>query len=289
MGVAAGGHQGRGVLEHRERGLAQPGGRDALPVLRGIPASTPRAVAADPRRRCRRRRAGRGGRALLLGEGEREVRRGDLGVAGGLGRALGDGERLGHLRGGLQLHAGLSSDEAGGRGSSGATAKVECIPLNSLAVGATVPRAGPAPPVLALRRAGRGLGRTSPRAPVRQRLEPARRPWATGRTRRRRSRRHGPLVVVGVVLPPAPAGRPRTLPNASAIVGDVAVGEDQQVSLTTGEERPRGRGAAVGWGAVAGPVRSPRGRPRPLRRHRGAGRRRGSAPGVSTGGAGPLR
>ena len=133
VGVAAGRHQRRGVLEHRR---ARPGPSAGVatvaPVVRGIP----RQHRAGGGRHALRRAAGRGeqggrGGALLLGERQGQVGGGDLGVAGGLRRALGDGQGLGHLGGGLQLHAGLSCDEVVGRGSSrGNPAKVESIPLN---------------------------------------------------------------------------------------------------------------------------------------------------------------
>ena len=170
VGVAAGGHQRGGVLEHRERGLPETGGRDALAGAARHPGEHPSGGRGDALggRAGSREEGGRGG-ALLLGEREREVRRRDLGVAGGLGRALGDGERLGHLRGGLQLHAGLSSDEAGGRGSSGATCPKLSVfrstPLPDRGVtgrtrGHRLRLPGPS-----LRRAVRGRGRTSRRAP----------------------------------------------------------------------------------------------------------------------------
>ena len=89
-----------------QRRLAQTGVAGRAPVVRG------RAAAA--RRRWRARRASRtgpaggqqgGGRGVgLLGEGQGEVGGGDLGVAGGLCLALGEGERLGDLGGGLELH-----------------------------------------------------------------------------------------------------------------------------------------------------------------------------------------
>ena len=132
VGVTARGHEGRGVREHGERGLAQRGGGDG----RAAAARHPGQHRAGGRGDGGRGRAGgleqRGcRRAVLLGQGQRQVGRRDLGVAGGLGRALGDGERLGHLGGGLQLHEGLSSDEAGGKGIVGSNlGKVESIPLN---------------------------------------------------------------------------------------------------------------------------------------------------------------
>ena len=177
--VATGGHQRGGVLEHRERGLPETGGRDALPGAARHPGEHPAGRRRDALGgRAGGREQGGRGRALLLGEGDGEVRRRDLGVAGRLGRALGDGQRLGHLGGGLQLHAGLSCDEADGRDSSGATP-------TKLSVFRSTPTRSPT-------RGGvgqpRGLFSRSPTGPRRRSRPASRSGWATRSTWARPSR-----------------------------------------------------------------------------------------------------
>ena len=122
VGVTAGCHQRGGLLEHGERRLAERRGGDGGARTARHPGQHRAGRGSHALGRAARggEQGGRRG-ALLLGERQGQVGGGDLGVAGGLRRALGDGQGLGHLRGGLQLHAGLSSNEVVGSGSSRAT------------------------------------------------------------------------------------------------------------------------------------------------------------------------
>ena len=108
VGVAPGRHEGGGVLQHREGGLAEARRGDGRTAAAGHAGQDPSGGRRHPfGRGARGGQQGRRRRALLLGERQGEVGGGDLGVPGALGRALGDGERLGDLRRGLQLHGEL--------------------------------------------------------------------------------------------------------------------------------------------------------------------------------------
>ena len=122
------------MLEHLEGRLAQTRGLDAPAAGAGQGGQGPsrrtgQRLAAAP---TRRQEGGRRG-VRLLGQGQGEVGGGDFGVTGGLGLALGEGERLSGLRGGLQLHGieGLLSTWVGKLTFLGVNrGKVASIPLN---------------------------------------------------------------------------------------------------------------------------------------------------------------
>ena len=111
--VAHGLHQGR-VLQHGERLLARAGGLHRAPEVRGSDRGRAGRRPRRPRRTCPPPVSSAAGRRVgLLGEREREVGRGDLGVAAALRLTLARAERLPHLGGGLELHAEVSCGRGG--------------------------------------------------------------------------------------------------------------------------------------------------------------------------------